>query len=200
MPDTHSGLQQSARPHIRVSVGDETSHLLRRLECVADCCKPLWCRPTLRVPHCGPAPNVHTWIGFWAFSWECMRGIAWDLACWCDLTTFKTDRFWSWSVDFAVKVQFRGPKLLRKRGHYFKKYCTYLVSSCLHEQVGDTIVDGWPQFECNFNVFAIFAIILVIYALWLHVYLTGFWRLRGAAANTNRSLDLLVLHWPIPMQ
>ena len=29
-----------------------------------------------------------------------------------------------------------------------------LVSLCLHEQVGDTIVDGWPRFECNFNVFA----------------------------------------------
>ena len=42
-------------------------------------------------------------------------------------------------------------------GHYFKKNCAYLVSlyKCLHEQVGDTIVvDGWPQFECNFNVFA----------------------------------------------
>ena len=31
---------------------------------------------------------------------------------------------------------------------------TYLVSLCFHEQVGDTIVDGWSQFECNFNVFA----------------------------------------------
>ena len=31
----HSGLQQFARPHILVSVGDETSRLLRRLECVA---------------------------------------------------------------------------------------------------------------------------------------------------------------------
>ena len=55
---------------------------------------------------------------------------------------------------FPVKVQFRGPEFLRKRGHYFKKNCTYLVSLCLHEQVGDTIVDGWSQFECNFNVFA----------------------------------------------
>ena len=52
------------------------------------------------------------------------------------------------------KVQFRGPKLLRKRGHYFKKNCTYLESLCLHEQVGDRIVDEWPKFECNFNVFA----------------------------------------------
>ena len=34
------------------------------------------------------------------------------------------------------------------------KNFTYLVSLCLFEQVGDTIVDGWPQFECNFNVFA----------------------------------------------
>ena len=30
----------------------------------------------------------------------------------------------------------------------------YLISLCLHEQFGDTIVDGWPQLECNFNVFA----------------------------------------------
>ena len=35
-----------------------------------------------------------------------------------------------------------------------KKNCIHLVSLCLHEQVGNTIVDGWPQFECNFNVFA----------------------------------------------
>ena len=31
---------------------------------------------------------------------------------------------------------------------------TYLVSLCLHKQVSDTIVNGWPLFECNFNVFA----------------------------------------------
>ena len=43
---------------------------------------------------------------------------------------------------------------LRKRRHYFKNNYTYLVSLCPHEQVGDTIVDGWPQFECDFNVFA----------------------------------------------
>ena len=53
-----------------------------------------------------------------------------------------------------VKVQFRGPEFLRKRGHYFKKNCTYLVSLCLREQVGGTIVNGWPLFDCNFNVFA----------------------------------------------
>ena len=46
------------------------------------------------------------------------------------------------------------PSFLRKRGRYFKKNCTYLVSLCLHEQVGDTILAGWPQFECNCNVFA----------------------------------------------
>ena len=46
------------------------------------------------------------------------------------------------------------PSLLRKRGLYFKKNYTYLASLCLHEQVGDTIVDGSPQFECDFNVFA----------------------------------------------
>ena len=51
-------------------------------------------------------------------------------------------------------MQFRRPEFLRKRGRYFKKNCTYLASSCLHEQIGDTIMGGWPQFECNFNVFA----------------------------------------------
>ena len=54
------------------------------------------------------------------------------------------------TLPISVKVQFKRP---RKQGHYFKN-CTYLVYLCLHEQVGDTIVDGWPQFECNFNVFA----------------------------------------------
>ena len=39
------------------------------------------------------------------------------------------------------------------RIYYFKKNRTYLVSLYLHEQ-GDTIVVGWPQFECNSNVFA----------------------------------------------
>ena len=53
-----------------------------------------------------------------------------------------------------VKVQFRGPELLKKSGHYFKKNFTYLVSLCLHKQVGDTTVNGWPLFEYNFNVFA----------------------------------------------
>ena len=52
------------------------------------------------------------------------------------------------------KVQLEDCSFLRNRGHYFKKNCTYLVSLCLHELVGDTIVDGWPQFECNFDVFA----------------------------------------------
>ena len=52
-----------------------------------------------------------------------------------------------------VKVQFRRPEFLRKRGHYFKKNCAYLVSLCLREQVGGTI-NGWPLFDCNFNVFA----------------------------------------------
>ena len=52
-----------------------------------------------------------------------------------------------------VKVQLRGTEFLRKRGHYSKKNCSYLVSLCLHKQGGDTIVDGWPQFECSFHVF-----------------------------------------------
>ena len=34
------------------------------------------------------------------------------------------------------------------------KNFTYLVSLCLRKQVSDTAIDGWPQFECNFNVFA----------------------------------------------
>ena len=44
---------------------------------------------------------------------------------------------------------------LRKMGHYFKKNCAYLVSLCLHEQVGKMIVVGWPQFVCKFNVLLI---------------------------------------------
>ena len=59
-----------------------------------------------------------------------------------------------WDVIITVNVQFRGPSFLRKKVHYFKKNCTYLVSLCLREQDGDTIVDGWPQFVCNFNSFA----------------------------------------------
>ena len=48
------------------------------------------------------------------------------------------------------KLQFRGPELFKKKGgHYFKKNFTHLVYFCLHEHVGDMIVD-----ECNFNVFA----------------------------------------------
>ena len=54
-----------------------------------------------------------------------------------------------------VKVQVRGPEILRKMVHYCKEYCAYLVSLCLHEQGGDTIVDGWPLFDCNFNVLPI---------------------------------------------
>ena len=51
-----------------------------------------------------------------------------------------------------VKVQFRGPKLFKKKGALFQEEL-YLPG--IHEQVGDTIVDGWPQFECNFNVLLI---------------------------------------------
>ena len=53
---------------------------------------------------------------------------------------------------YLVKVQFRGPELFKKNGALFQEEA-YLVNLCLYEQVGDTIVDGWPQFECNFNVF-----------------------------------------------
>ena len=61
--------------------------------------------------------------------------------------------FYQWKL-FWLKCSLGDPSFLRKTGHYFKKNCAYLVSLCLHEQVGDMIVDGWPQFECNFNVFA----------------------------------------------
>ena len=47
-------------------------------------------------------------------------------------------------------MQFKDPSFLRKTGHYFKKNCTYQLYLCL----GDTIVDGWPQFECSFDIFA----------------------------------------------
>ena len=60
---------------------------------------------------------------------------------------------WFNMTQNLVKGLFRGPRFLRTRGHYFKKNCTYLVYLCLREQVGDMIVNGWPQFECNLNVF-----------------------------------------------
>ena len=52
-----------------------------------------------------------------------------------------------------VKVHFRGPELYKEKGALFQEEFTYLVSLCLREQVGDTIVNGWPPFEFNFNVF-----------------------------------------------
>ena len=47
----HSGLQQSARSHIGVSVGDKTSRLLRRLECVAR---------RIVASHCGLLPDTQS--------------------------------------------------------------------------------------------------------------------------------------------
>ena len=50
-------------------------------------------------------------------------------------------------------------ELYKKKGALFQEEF-YLpstvarISLCLREQVGDRIVDGWPQFEGNFNVFA----------------------------------------------
>ena len=29
--------------------------------------------------------------GFWAFSWELLDGMTWNLTCWCILTTFRND-------------------------------------------------------------------------------------------------------------
>ena len=53
------------------------------------------------------------------------------------------------------KCSLGDPSFIRKRGHYFKTTnCTYLVYLCLRKQVGDTIVNGWPVFECNTKVFA----------------------------------------------
>ena len=37
--------------------------------------------------------------GFWAFSWECMGEMAWNLTCW-SWPPSELIRFWSWSVDF----------------------------------------------------------------------------------------------------
>ena len=41
--------------------------------------------------------------GFWAFSGECMGGIAWNLACWCILITFRMYKIFvtvCWSFSF----------------------------------------------------------------------------------------------------
>ena len=47
-------------------------------------------------------------------------------------------------------MQLRGPELFKKKGAlFFKKNCTYLVSLCLHEEVGD--MDG-----LNLNVILMF--------------------------------------------
>ena len=32
--------------------------------------------------------------GFWAFPGERMEGMAWNFACWCISTAFRTDKFW----------------------------------------------------------------------------------------------------------
>ena len=42
--------------------------------------------------HVGATLTYRNWSiwGFWAFSWECMGGVAWILACWC-IPTFRTD-------------------------------------------------------------------------------------------------------------
>ena len=45
-----------------------------------------------------------------------------------------------------VKVQIWGPELFKKKGHYFKNDCIYLVSLDLHPQIGDTIFNGWSWF------------------------------------------------------
>ena len=40
-----------------------------------------------------PHPSVHPsiWRVFWAFAGELMEGITWNFACWCILSTFRTD-------------------------------------------------------------------------------------------------------------
>ena len=59
---------------------------------------------------------------------------------------------WEW---IWWECSFGDPSFLRKKEHYSKKNCTYLVSLCFDQQVGDTIVDRWPQLECDSNVLPI---------------------------------------------
>ena len=62
-----------------------------------------------------------------------------------------------------------GPDLFFLSGQYFKKKCTYLLSYRLHEQVGDTIVDGWHRFEYNFNVFADMILLYGSHSIWCSI-------------------------------
>ena len=41
----------------------------------------------------------------------------------------------------------------KKRWHYFKKNCTYLISLDFHYPIHDTILKGWPCFLCIFQRF-----------------------------------------------
>ena len=70
------------------------------------------------------------------------------------ITSYLHNSWYLILILFRQKCSLGDPSFLRKGGHYFKKNCTFLVSLCLHQQVGGTIVDGWPQFECNSNAFA----------------------------------------------
>ena len=63
-------------------------------------------------------------------------------------------RLSKYEFEMWVKVQFRGPELYKKKGALFREESYLPGILCLREQVGDTFVNGWPLFECNFNVFA----------------------------------------------
>ena len=60
--------------------------------------------------------------------------------------------FW---LNFTTKMQFRGPGLFKKKRAIFqeKLHLPGIFMLSWTNWRGDTIVDGWPQFECNFNVF-----------------------------------------------
>ena len=60
--------------------------------------------------------------------------------------------FW---LNFTTKVQFRGPRLFKKKRAIFQEelHLPGIFMLSWTNWRGDTIVDGWPQFECNFNVF-----------------------------------------------
>ena len=44
--------------------------------------------------------------GFWAFSWECMGGMAWDLTYWCNLIIFTFTDFGHGLVIFIILAAF----------------------------------------------------------------------------------------------
>ena len=43
-------------------------------------------------PFSGMSVHPSVWRDFWALARKCIEGIAWDLACWCILATFRTNK------------------------------------------------------------------------------------------------------------